>query len=155
MQQISGLSTSKAQFRAGEGLASDESFLWIDHHLAAAAATTAATTTATTAHGCDKGWATAELNDRQDGRTGAKITRPPSHLRSDCFTIAASDSHLACLSDHRLPSTRTLTTHTTQQQLSMKYDSPDARFRAGEGLASDESFLWIDHHTAAAATTTT
>jgi hypothetical protein len=44
----------------------------------AAAATTAA---ATTAHGCDKDWATAELNDRQDGRTGAKITRPPSHLR--------------------------------------------------------------------------
>ena len=95
-----------ARYHAGEGLAANESFLWIDHHTAAAT---------TTAHGCDKGWATAELNDRQDGRTGAKITRPPSHLRSDCFTIAASDSHLACLSDHRLQSTRTLTTHTTQQ----------------------------------------
>eukprot|EP01046_Picozoa_sp_COSAG06_P078394 COSAG06_NODE_26014_length_623_cov_2.599237_2_plen_79_part_01 len=58
-QRISGLSTTKAHFHAGEGLASDESFLWIDHHTAAAAAAT------TTTHGCDKDWATAELNDRQ------------------------------------------------------------------------------------------
>jgi hypothetical protein len=45
----------------------------VDHHTA--------TTTTTTTTAATEDWAAAELNDRQNGRTGAKITRPPSHLR--------------------------------------------------------------------------
>eukprot|EP01046_Picozoa_sp_COSAG06_P067493 COSAG06_NODE_17523_length_936_cov_4.362007_1_plen_78_part_00 len=60
--------TPGARFHAGEGPALNVRSLWINHHSAAAAAAAA--------HDCDEDRAAAELNDRQDGRAGAKITRP-------------------------------------------------------------------------------
>jgi hypothetical protein len=81
---------------------------------------------------CDEDWATAELNDEQNGSTGARIT-----LFMASFTLLHCDH----LMEHRRP-------HRPYRQHKL---TPGARFHAGEGPALNERFLWIDHHSAAAA----